>query len=110
MFRHPLEIDDSFLALTKHAARRCAQRGVKKMDFAAFFEAADTDRQVGQGCTAWTISEGRVAELRADGMAPSKIDVISKMVCVVGHDGRVLTVAKLYIGHRGRAYRRNRAH
>lgn len=92
--------------LSKHAATRAQQRGVRQWVVNSLFNEADVEHPVGGGCRALTLSRRRVVELRGDGASVGVLEVLGRHFLVISPDGTVVTVGKVQSGTRGRRYRR----
>lgn len=87
------------MTVSRHAARRCAQRGVSPKCLAALIEHADIEIPVGSGAFAWSISREQVNSLNL----PRKL---GRFAAVLSEDAVLITVAPIHNGQRGRRWRR----
>lgn len=94
--------------LSQHGSQRQQQRGVRFSVLSVLVNEFDREQSVGGGCVALTVSRRRRAELRAEGLDSSTVDALGRHVVVLGSEGVIVTVCKLFAGTRGRAYRRGR--
>jgi hypothetical protein len=91
--------------LTRHAERRCQQRGFRSVQLTAFREIADLCVPVGRGLSALRCSRDALREAVSDGMAPADADRFAGRVMILADDGAVVTVAHLH-GRKAWTYRR----
>lgn len=90
---------------SRHAQRRMRQRGVRTFLVETLLRWADHEKPIGRGCVALSFRPRRLAELRSEGLLPKEIERLARHVVITAGDGTVVTVGKLYGGHRGRLYR-----
>jgi len=100
------QADSRDYMLSKHAAIRAQQRGVRQWVVDSLFNEADVVHPVGGGCHALTLSRRRVVELRGDGASVGELEVLGRHFLVISPDGTIVTVGKVQSGTRGRRYRR----
>lgn len=93
-----MQISDTH-KVTRHAAKRMAQRGVSRGFLSALMANADQETRVGGGAVALRVSQARAAQLNFD-------DRLHRYVVVEAADGAIITVLSLASGARGRRYRR----
>jgi hypothetical protein len=80
------------VALSRHAANRLRQRGIKRELFDVFLSLADNERDVGGLCVARTCSEMALAEAARDGLSADDVAQLRRFVAVLGADGVVVTI------------------
>ena len=89
--------------LSRHAERRCRQRGIANDRLAAFLENADIDQPIGSNCRLLKVSR-EIAKTIPGG------EWLASMVMIeAGDTGKVVTVMHADRSRRGRRYRRGRA-
>lgn len=101
--------------LTKHAAKRMQQRGIKKELVEVIMTHADIETDIGNGTIAYSISKERLKKLRKTGDVPAQLMEKADGTCVaVANDNgpdenREAVVTILHIhGKAGRHYRKFR--
>ncbi|MES2847374.1 MAG: hypothetical protein V4747_20330 [Pseudomonadota bacterium] len=85
--------------ISRHAALRCAQRGVSAKCLEQLISHADVAVSAGGAATCWSISRKEAAGLNLDDKAASYAAIISD-------DAVLITIAPVHRGHRGRRWRR----
>ena len=90
------------MRISKHAALRCAQRGVSAKLLAALIESADIEVSAGNGAYAVSVSRLQVAALNL----PRKL---GRYTAIISDDATLVTVAPVHDGRRGRRWRRGRS-
>ena len=86
-----LDKPDQIKDMTKHAAARCNQRGIRAevVDFVlAHF---DRDHHAGAGAVAVSISRRHLAQLKPDGVPATVIDQAARTVLIIADDGAIIT-------------------
>lgn len=94
--------------LTRHALRRCAQRGVAPGVASLLVEHADLALHAGNGCTSFRLGRDAAAMLVAEGVHPDAVKRARRLVALFGDRG-VVTVLRPAGGRAGRRYRRQQA-
>ncbi len=89
------------LTFSRHAARRCANRGLRPEFLAVLLYHADLEVDVGGSATAFSVSRDRAKALNLG-------DRLGHYAAVVSADAVVITVIPIRSGRRGRAYRKGR--
>jgi hypothetical protein len=90
------------ITLSRHARRRCRQRGINSKRLSALFEHADIDRPVGSNCRLIKVSRA------ASRFVPS-CDGLEKLAAIVSDDtAEIITVLSASATRRGRRYRGGR--
>lgn len=87
------------MRISRHAAHRCAQRGISPKCLVALLEQADVEIAVGDGATAFSVSRKQVTALNLPGK-------LGRYAAIVSEDSTVITVAPMHGGQRGRHWRR----
>lgn len=78
-------------ALTRHAARRCQQRGVRKGVLRTFLEHHDLDRDVGGGCRVLRMSRS-CAQAKNQVLGVQMAARLSRLAVIVCDDtGQIVT-------------------
>lgn len=85
--------------LSRHAERRCQQRGITNDRLLAFFDHADVDQPARRNCRLIRVSL-RCAQALRDG------ERFASLAAIVDDSGRVVTMLHLARDRRGRRYRR----
>lgn len=87
------------MKLTRHALRRCRQRGVSLRRFAAFLDYADLEKPIGGNCVLIQVSN-RTADLLPGG------ERFRRLAGIVSHNtGEVVTLMPLAGSRGARRYR-----
>jgi hypothetical protein len=86
------------LTISRHAARRMAQRGITRRRLAALLENADREAFVGSGATSLSVSRKTAGALNLD-------DRLSGFAAILGDDGTIITILPMAPGRAGRRYR-----
>lgn len=77
--------------LTRHAARRCQQRGIRRGMLRAFLDHHDLDREVGDRCRVLRMSRTR-ARAMAEDLGAQTAARLSRLAVIVCDDtGRIIT-------------------
>lgn len=77
--------------LTRHAARRCQQRGIRKGVLSAFVEHQDLDREVGGQCRVLRMSRARALSMSEHLGAQSAARLSRLAVIVCDDTGSIVT-------------------
>jgi hypothetical protein len=96
---------DDIIQVTRHAARRSRQRGIRRRDVTRLVDLADRQVFVGSHCTSLWLSNEGVADLLGDGAPPGALVHLTRHCVLVGDNGAVLTVVA---GSRSRTRRYRR--
>lgn len=100
--------------LTRHARQRCKQRALPYELVDALLAYADIERAGRDGVACLRLSRRSADELLADGASREAIDKLRRSECLIGPDGRVVTVIRVRsdtaFGRRGRRCSNRRAH
>lgn len=94
--------DRTKYVMSRHARRRCQQRGVPGTLAAALMDSADRSVPVGEGCEAISLSRRGAARLRRLGWPAALLERLVRIVAVLSPAGEVVTVMHAY----ARRYRR----
>ena len=77
--------------LTRHAARRCQQRGIRRNTLRVFLDHHDLDREVGGGCRVLRMSRA-CARAVADVMGKQTAAKMARLAVIVCDDtGQIVT-------------------
>jgi hypothetical protein len=82
----------SILPLSRHAATRARQRGMRTSLLRIFMQLADRERPAGGACTFVTCSEAALAEARARGLPADDVARLERWVAVVAEHDQIVTV------------------
>ena len=83
---------DNALDVTRHAIRRCRERGFRRRDITRLVDMADQWVSIGNRCTSLWLSQEGVADLLADGWPPAEVMRLTRHCVLVGNTGAVMTV------------------
>lgn len=87
------------ISLSRHAERRCQQRGVPKRLLSLILDHADLEKPIGDGCTLVRVSREQAGSLKAD-------DRILRFAVIWSDErAQVVTVLPLQRSAVGRRYR-----
>jgi hypothetical protein len=102
-----------FEDMTRHAATRCKQRGIRTEVVNLIRAHFDRDYHAGAGAVAISISRRRLAELLAEGVPASVIGQAGHTVLIVADEGAIVTAinrptwfARFHYGGDRLSYRR----
>jgi hypothetical protein len=113
-----LDIPDQIKDMTKHAAARCNQRGIRAEVVDFVLTHFDRDHHAGAGAVAVSISRRHLARLQLDGVPARLTGQAACTVLIIGDDGAIITAinrptwyARFHhgadrLGHRRRSRRR----
>jgi len=91
----------SYFTLSRHAARRCASRGIRPAFLSELIYHADLEADVGGSAVALSVSRARSRALNLD-------DRLGRYAAVISDDATVITIVPLRSNRRGRVYRNGR--
>ena len=78
--------------LSRHARRRCQQRGVRLDALAAFLDHHDLDRPVGGNCRVLRMSRGRARTART-GLGPQTAERFERLAVILSEEtGQIVSV------------------
>ena len=95
-------------AMSRHAERRCRQRGIRSSILRTLIECHDADVAVGDDCRALRLSRSMLCNLESDGIDRQQIDQLKGLV-VIWSDRKtqVVTVFRDAGQNRSKRYRTN---
>jgi hypothetical protein len=79
-------------AISRHATKRCQQRGVSRVVLSTLLDHWDRSVPVGGGLTAVTLSRKEAVRLRTLGHPSGTLDRLSSLAAILSPDGQVVTV------------------
>lgn len=83
---------NDFIDVTRHATRRCRERGLRRRDVARLIDVADRRVFVGNGCTSLSLTRDGIADLVGDGWPPADLMRLTRHCVLPGDAGAVVTV------------------
>jgi len=93
------------LNLSKHAAKRMSQRGIRHIDIQLLIAYSDLVLPRGNHSSSYTMTERAYRDMLESDVPIQVADRIRNMCAIVSWDGEVVSVMKLF-GSRGKRYRR----
>ena len=90
-FQRPAEWREACWFATRHAASRCAERGVPAQAVIAALRLADLCIPGGDGALRLTCSRKALRRARHDAQAAASVRILARLVLVVSFDGAVIT-------------------
>jgi hypothetical protein len=93
------------LSISRHAEKRCNQRGIKQSIVEFVLAHADRDIARRGGCTAYTISNRHLDELR--GEFTGEVERARNVIIYMGETGQFVMAFRARKRRRARSYRRS---
>jgi hypothetical protein len=82
--------------LSRHAGKRCQQRGVRPKEVAILMTYADIEIPARGGCRFLRLSHRRCIDLLSQtGLLAQQVDRVQRLVALVDREGAVVTVLKV---------------
>jgi hypothetical protein len=96
-----MTLNSQFAPFSKHAQKRCQQRGIRPALIRTIIENADVDVPAGSCASILSVSRRKGKRLNLG-------DQVGRLGVVLSEDGTIITIAHIFDNRRGKSWRRGR--